>query len=467
MSPFEFSRWRRRPAVIALTVLLALVWLYALAPRAPGLPPEVVLRDLEHLRKYANTSQFSYARRIIRTKLFTGDRKDLTTVDEPLFPAPQILDKDTLSRAQLVSLPPLELAVSRSPKVDTSILSFGIATSVSRLNEATPQLLHWLPHTGCPLHVIAPPADDTASTQFRMNELGLNTTIETSSVEFPVAYFSLLKRLYDTRSPRTKWIVLIDDDTFITSLPSLVSHLSTTYDSSKEVVVGATSDNFDQIRVWGVQPFGGGGIFISVPLAARLTSPDIWDKCVNGMGHNQGDKILSSCLNEFTDIRPKFDDGLNQMDITGENDPAAGYLESGRRMLTLHHWRSWFHVDIPTAALVSKACGDQGVFQRWAFPAANQVLSNGFSIVEYPKGLDTVNLASVEKTWDGDEQKFLHRIGPLRNPLGKEDKISYRLLDAEVVEGWFVRQIYARKAVQQEGSGDNEMDRILELIWLL
>jgi hypothetical protein len=149
----------------------------------------------------------------------------------------------------------------------------------------------------------------------------------------------------------------------------------------------------------------------------------------------------------------------------GPGDTPAGYFESGRRMLSVHHWRSWFRVDIPAAARVARACGPEGIFQRWAFPRANLVLANGFSIAEYPAGLARLDLAAVEKTWAGDEAKFLHKIGPLRKPIG-EGKISYRLAASEVVDGWFVRQVYVRKASARTDMPP-EMDGVLELLWLL
>jgi len=74
-----------------------------------------------------------------------------------------------------------------------------------------------------------------------------------------------------------------------------------------------------------------------------------------------------------------------------------GLFESGRRMLTVHHWRTWFQVDVVRAAWVSGACGFECVFQRFVFPQQNMVLSNGFSLVEY---LQRVDGADGEKGMD-------------------------------------------------------------------
>jgi hypothetical protein len=506
MAGLDAARWRRRPTVPVLALLLVLVWYYGLAVRPFGiinsttlgplssrtqnqlptrqhrLPPENLAKDLQHLRKHLQTSQFTYAQRLVAAESYVGERADLSVSGaETLFPQAETLDNprddpttgtvasniNDINANKIASLAPLKVAVPASPEVDTSIVSFGIATSVNRLHDASLQFVHWLKDTGAPLHVVSSPDDNVSSMQSYLRDLGIDATIQTSEVQTHMAFFSLIKRLYETRKPHTQWVALIDDDTFVPSLPALVDKLSSTYQADREVMVTAMSDNMDQIGQWGIQPFGGGGIFISVPLAARLAKPTVWEKCMElAESLTQGDQIVSQCLNSYTDVRPVFDPGLHQMDIAGGGDTPAGYFESGRRMLTMHHWRTWFQVDIPRSLLVSKACGPEGLFQRWSFPKSNMVLSNGFSIAEYPSGVGNIDFSAVEKTWMGEDTKFLHRIGPLRKALTSADKTSYRLVDSEVVGDWFVRQTYIHKSVRLDND-EPEMDQVLELLWLL
>ena len=199
---------------------------------------------------------------------------------------------------------------------------------------------------------------------------------------------------------------------------------------------------------------------MSLPLAERLASPEVYDKCMTS-SRNQGDGIFSDCVNTYTNVKPIFDHGLNQMDIFGSPD---GYFESGRRMLTLHHWKSWFHVDVPLAAKVATVVGDEGVFMRWVFDEG-VVLSNGYSIVEYGDGISDVDLSKVERTWDGTDDRWLHHVGPLRSKLGNEKKRSFRLINADMVvergQRAF-RQTYLHKATD----GENGIDGVLELLWL-
>lgn len=93
------------------------------------------------------------------------------------------------------------------------------------------------------------------------------------------------------------------------------------------------------------------------------------------------------------------------------------------------------------------------------------MLTNGFSIVVYPGGLNGIDLGAVEKTWDGDAARFLHHIGPLREPMDANIKARYELVRADVVDGG-VRQLYHRPRVEGEEDGRG-MDALLELFWLL
>jgi hypothetical protein len=165
--------------------------------------------------------------------------------------------------------------------------------------------------------------------------------------------------------------------TITLSLPCLIS--CNTSKNYRILKMSASSppcrNNIGQIHAFGLLPFGGGGISVSVPLAKRLTEEEVWERYMAST-KNQGDQIVNDCLNDFSTLRPTFDMELHQMDING--DP-PGYFESGRRLLTIHHWKSWFSVNVPMVANVRKACGGECVLQRWQFDG-DTVLSNGYSI---------------------------------------------------------------------------------------
>lgn len=99
------------------------------------------------------------------------------------------------------------------------------------------------------------------------------------------------------------------------------------------------------------------------------------------------------------------------------------------------------------------------------------MLCNGFSIVEYPKGIEGdegvkkgegVDLDSVERTWGGDNDQWKHHMGPLRQPLKSEFKRQYRMVETVPDEsGRGIRQVYVEVAREDMG-----MDRVVELLWL-
>lgn len=473
---FDMSR-SRRSLSLALLVFCIFAWLTYNKDSSVLLRPTKwsaskahggnQVLDLSHLEKHHLSDTFSYSRRTIRTKAFEGKRETLTTINATLFPTLEPLHAANLTRVSVAALADLTLQVPVSPEADTSFTSFGIATTAQRLPDAFPNLQHWLSNTKSSLHVVLSDYSDEelSSLQSQLsNEYFINATLTPTALPFPKAYFSLIKELYDSRTPKTRWIVLIDDDTFIPSLPTLISHLNRNYDHTQELLVSASSDNIEQIRTFGIQPFGGGGIFMSVPLAASLVKPRVWEACMSIDG-SQGDQMVNHCLQAHSPARPIFDQGLNQMDFQGDFWTPAGYFESGRKMLTIHHWRSWFHVDMPAVAAVSKACGYEGTLMRWRF-SDDVVLSNGYSIAEYPKGISDEDLEAVEQTWGdpGERDRYIFRIGPLRAKLGTSRKKGFGMVETAILEEG-VRQTYMDVSPEKDGKKTGQ-DRIVELVWL-
>ncbi|KAI6715773.1 hypothetical protein JHW43_001720 [Diplocarpon mali] len=54
-------------------------------------------------------------------------------------------------------------------------------------------------------------------------QAAINLKIHIDNKPFAKAYFNLIKTLYDTETQHTKWLVLIDDDTFVPSFSHLVN----------------------------------------------------------------------------------------------------------------------------------------------------------------------------------------------------------------------------------------------------
>ncbi|RDW82320.1 hypothetical protein BP6252_03432 [Coleophoma cylindrospora] len=474
---FQYPPLRRRAAKLFLAIALFFVLLIALDHRfgeKMHLHPGKSL-DLSHLEEYDLSPTFSYSQRIVKTVHDVNERKTLTFVNESLFASPpiQIWRGNLSTNVPVTMLPPLPLSIPsdhrsgtlRVPKkYDSAMFSFGVATSWERLADSIPQFSHWLGRSQAQLHALVPPdgEEKRAGVETAIRELEMNITITPSDLRFSLAYFSLVKHLYERRTQDTKWLVLIDDDTFIPSLTALAGHLSTNYDASTRKVVSALTDNFNQVHSWGLIPYGGGGIFVSVPLAAQISQPQVFDQCLQS-GGGQGDGVLMECLMNWSEARPTYDPALNQMDIKGNPD---GLFESGRRMLTTHHWKSWFHVDMHAVSRIWKACGEEGILMRFRFNDGI-VLSNGYSIVEYGTTAEDLDFHAVELTWDGSKGEFLHRLGPIREAVPKDKKKTYRMRNTTVLEGGSVRQTYIHEApIDDERPEERGEDSVLELVWL-
>ncbi|KAL2060545.1 hypothetical protein VTL71DRAFT_9186 [Oculimacula yallundae] len=446
------------------------------APQAelPLLPQEI---NLEHLINLTHTPIFEYSRAVINTEHFKGVRTELTRINQRLLGPWTRVQETDIAAVKIPQTAPITLQIPLPPRADTRIFSFGMATTVLRLHDSLSGVSHWMSNSQAQLHILAPSDENATEMETSMRKASINATIHVDEKPFAQRYISLLKTLYDERSINTRWLVLTDDDTFFPSIASLASHLTQNYDSRLSLLIGAMSDDLSVIGLYGLSASGGGGIFISIPLAEQVLQEPTWSKCLV-LAHDEGDELLNDCLNRFTSVRPVFDRALHQMDIyNGEgSSPEAGYLESGRELLSIHHWKTWFEFYVAQGAAVALATGSEGIFQRWLFDG-DTVLSNGYSIVEYPRagdygGITEKELAEVEYTWnEGDPEelwRYVHMMGPLRPRKTSERKRSARLFDAVGIlapEGRAIRQIYVEKS--QINTAFRPRERVVELVWLI
>ena len=420
-----------------------------------------------------------YARRDINVRYQSGTRRpSVTNIDETLFPKIQIVDPETDPILEHC-MPPLSLDVSPFPRRETvqaSNILFGMSTLLSRLEDSIPYLERWLAHTGASFFVIVvnseedrePDERKMAELQSHMRDLGIKITISKPLQDDDMAhrYFSLVKLLYSKRDKATQWIGIVDDDTFFPSMHSLVNMLGN-YDSQQQQYVGGISEEWWSVVTYGLMAFGGAGVFLSVPMAALIDSN--YEACREKSGSSAGDMRIMECIYWHSHVKLTPIPTLHQMDMGGD---LSGVYESGWRPLSIHHWKAdwwddkrrdrWIPLDV--MHLVADVCGDC-FLQRWRF-GADTVLSNGYSIATYPKGISEKELKNPEHTWVGPRKVpdtfnpgYVHSLGTIREPLELDlEKIQYMFLNAEVTEGG-VRQYYLHK-----GMGD-ELDTLVELVW--
>ena len=436
-----------------------------------------------------------YARRdiVIRSNP-TVQRLSNTKIDGPLFGDVRIVTpgKGNHESDSPTCLEPLSMDVPAFADAPTnaSHIIFGAATTMDRLEVSLPYFERWLAYTNARLFVVvtgsdgkAPNSEYMAEFQSRMRGLGLAVTLvkplnhKDGILE---RYFSLVKILYSNVDEHTRWLGFIDDDTFVTSMSALASALDK-YDHTQLRYLGALSEEWWTVILYGFIGMGGAGIFLSVPLAEIVNANH--DECKKNSRMGFGDHKIYECIERHAKIPLTSLPGLHQIDIHGDR---SGVFESGRQILTLHHWKEgywdergegpdgirhgrWFPMD--QMSLVTDVC-DTCFLQRWQF-GHDILLSNGYSISLYPKGAlsptkkKPLRLDKLEYTWvtpvkvEGSfNDGWDHYLGPLRPPLKlEEEKIPYRFLAGVKVDGG-VRQYY--RHLGQDG----DMDTVIELFWI-
>ena len=425
----------------------------------------------------------NYARRdiVIMPGKTTG-RSSLTRVEGPLLPELELLDLSKASRVELKNCKDalfLEMPGSEPP-TDASHIMFGISTTLKHLDQSIPQLLRWLPNTKAQLFVIAvtsasfghtqgtvfATATEKEALQSKMRHLGMDVTIVDPlerNDTFAERQFSLVKLLHSQAGEDIRWISLIDEDTFIPSMPALNAMLGK-YDAQQQYYIGALSENWTAVAQHGLMASAGAGIFISRPLSQILF--DHYETCKHSSSSNAGDIRIMECVYQFTTTKLTNERRLHQVDVLGD---LSGFFESGPSLLSLHHWKPRNSTSgggpVPMMHTVADVCKDC-FLQRWQF-GPDTILANGFSISYYPKGhLKKVNLDLIEETWDpmppidfSVSRITDHSFGQSRPKLRlDEEKVQFRLLASAAVDGG-VRQAYYHPGL------DGDMDSLLELFW--
>ncbi|OTA55422.1 glycosyltransferase family 31 protein, partial [Hypoxylon sp. EC38] len=410
------------------------------------------------------TERVHYSRRYIQP-IFSNsvDRDNVVNITEPLLKDVVEVDLYDCGDAWVPQTAPIKLQVPKPhPKMMFTHLTFGVATNYDRLNDSISPFAHWISGTGAKLVAIVIDAKEKSPSEMKQLQdsfeiAGINVTLETPINEtFTTAqnHFAVLLPMLEHSNPDTHWYGLLDDDTFFPTLKPLSDSLAT-LDHKVDAYVGALSEDFEAVRNFGFMAFGGAGAFLSPPLAKKLGDRAL--KCIDEATTKEGDTILRDCVYANSKAKLTILRGLYQQDITGD---VSGFFEAGLKPLSLHHWKSWYKAPVEDMAKATKFCGDC-FLQRWRF-GTDTVFTNGFSIVTYSDGIESIDLDLMEGTWGkADTRDFDFSLGPLRNPYPKSKKKSYELKKAEFGENGDLKQLYVRV-----GDSDvDEPDQVVELVW--
>lgn len=325
--------------------------------------------------------------------------------------------------------PPASTTITIPPKKktpDASRITFGVATLLSRMPDALQNFKHWAAHTNARFVVVHEPQDtearpgelspDEIKTMYR--DAGINHLFLVESDKgWGERYVSLLSWLSTTVEKQTDWVALIDDDTFFFDMNTLMGMLKK-YDPSEPWYVGRLSENKWNINNGGFFAIGGAGVFMSRPLIETLGphAESCWADRQDGA--TGADWIVGDCVYRHTTTKLSIEHGLFQLDLHVD---VTGFYEAVRRQpVSVHHWKSWHHHDLPTVASVSEVCGKPCVLQSYRFQDGWQ-MSNGFSIVKY--SYNETELAgqhpeAMEHTWKKTiwdiEDSWTHSLDPLK-----------------------------------------------------
>ncbi|KAM0753643.1 hypothetical protein T439DRAFT_310430 [Meredithblackwellia eburnea MCA 4105] len=237
--------------------------------------------------------------------------------------------------------------------------------------------------------------------------------------------------------PVVEWFVIADDDTFFVDI-SILKEMLLDFDHTEDHLLGGFSEaegNFEEHKKHFLIAYGGGGLLISRSLMRKMQG--LIPRCAKNFAHIfGGDGLISHCAALARDLSLEFVveevPGLSQMDMRGD---ASGFLSSGDRLLTLHHWASWLSLfpntsGIDAVTLLGRASdliGGQNMFQRWVFDEGRTVFTAGYSVMVHRDALSNDDLRRVEHTWPDFQPRK-----PSRGPrLEGKEKFTYFLESIE------------------------------------
>ncbi len=459
-------------------------------------PGKCNVAEIEFLRRaeLGLTDSIVYSRRCVkprRSKL-SAERDAVSKVQKPLITSKTRVNLTDCSHVELPPCETFELGVPSAYPSNKQYphLIFGVASTYGRMESAIGVFAHWLSGTGAQLVGVIADAEEPG-TKYNLSALeqkyhdkGIKAFIipptikdripregkeETGPATVEQLHFFLVRELASRATAETQWFGILDDDTFFPSLDPLSKELAQ-YDHKKQQWLGALSDDFGHVQAWGYMAYGGAGVFMSPPLVEAI-EPRI-EQCIRESTTFTGDGMLRDCIYMHTRTVLTIVHGLHQHDF--REDP-SGFFESAPRVLSLHHWKSWYHAPVAAMARVAtRVCGDC-FLQRWRF-GNDTLFANGYSIAVYADGvLDNLDLSRVEGTWSHPTRDYDFAYGTLRPRLGKDKKKSYLLRDAGVYatgssldkdgKGKDVfRQVYVFKD-EDDGEHQADVDEVVELFW--
>lgn len=432
------------------------------------------LKDLRHQLELPPTIQFA-KRTIWLTAVDALKPQSLVKVKQKLIPSFEtiniddgrcILPDDVPEDEEEGFIDRITIEYLDRPAVarnDTSTLLIGLSSNAQDLENALPQISRWLGNTNVSLVASvygSKHARDLEKLQEKAEAAGIDAKLVMGEMlgGQNADFVSALKVLTQHRRRQHKWFVLVEDDTFITSIPALLEALNS-YSPSRPWYLGALSENANLLsRPGGFTAYEGAGVIFSAPMM---------DKISENLVACAGEKDYRNCVLARTTphVRLTQLDGLHPIDLSGD---VSGWYESGvSPVLSLHNFNGRHRYPVEFGYMVVDTCGEECFLQRYRFKD-DVVLTNGYSVNQYPNGSSTLDLDRVEGTFPSAEGQFDFSLGLLRPRLPQKDKVSWRLEYAQKAPNGSVRQFYVKRKAygkDDEERLNSEVESVLELEW--
>lgn len=301
---------------------------------------------------------------------------------------------------------------------DVNKIAFGMTTNADRVFFIVNYLKFWatLPGINCRLFFPQSEAWLLPGIKQFLKSNNIFCFVDITQVKtYTDRLFDIIKQMWDqsynstTNLPNSEWYVLHDDDTmwFMDNLLTILK----LHNSSKEIYLGAHSDNVGQVKRHGSYfAYGGGGVILSKSLIARIVRDMAATEKYKGAGF--WDVMIGDYIVKGLNVSLVNDMRFHQMDIYGDG---SGYIESGiDGLATLHHMLSWWqpfpvwHMKDPDeiVKILHSSYSNLGelYLRRYVwidyFNRQTILLTMGYSIAVFNRTLTEKELNQVERTYD-------------------------------------------------------------------
>ena len=488
-APYEFTEGRTSP------------W-HEWNKTAPRIQSEEVQYLKYLVQTYGLTKDVRWHSRRMRSTYSASKRLSMTDTTLRFMPAGDSIrinvDDENLD---LSSEQPVNLVLHRSARpdeLDASAFLFGISSTYSRLIYANHSLIRdwqrWLTDgkgtsNGAQVLLALHDASKTEIDKITriLQSAGIDAAVTSSKPSLDTAsrYMDLLQSLMQNQdkgekrsSMQRKFLSLIDDDTFFPSMDKLLRELAK-FKNDEPYYIGVPSERSD----WFVErnesmTYGGGAVFVTQAMAEMAASCFRKDKRDNEFGSGSAwDAVLYDCISKNTEenlhILPSFYSPEDDQRYGQETISNEGY-GGGIQPLTLHHARNWHRFEAGKGHLVTSVCGEDCFLQRFQFKD-DWILVNGYSITNFPDGMDAIPLKKGSKllTQDSrdakpikihesivlDSTERLAETADMKMIVWTGRKRVWRLADSKLLDNGEVWQAYIKR--KDGGNWDDYVDRRL------